>query len=139
MSVFDHARIIIYRVNKKGLEVFLFKPEQEGDEKWHIPEAIVKQRREPSNLGNIIELEPIEDAQGDVQQVVAMEADWHEIPSVRAIIKEDVRIVKNTIKNLENGTYVAVKECVKNLLPHEYAMVKELKDILIDRNQAKYI
>jgi len=138
MSVLDHARIIIYRVNKKGLEVFLLKAEDEGDDKWHIPEAIVKQRKS-NRFDEIIELEPIENMQGDMQPVVAMEADWHEIPSVRAIIKEDVRIVKDTIKTLEKGSYVAVKECIKNLMPDEYAMVKELKDILIDRNQAKYI
>jgi len=138
MSVFDHARIIIYRVNKKGLEVFLLESKDESDNKWQIPEAIVKERKAPSS-DQFIELEPVENADGNVQHAVAMEADWHEIPSVRKIIKQDVRIVKDTIKDLEKGTYVAVKECVKNLLPHEYAMIKELKDILIDRNQAKYI
>lgn len=140
MSVFDNARLVIYRVNQKGLEVFLLKPVAQGEEKWRIPKGILKYQK-PTAAENYIELEPVETESGQ-QHVFAMEADWHEIPSVRAIIKEDVRIIKTTIREnlpLEDGTYVAVKEAFKKVLPHEYKTLKELKDILFDRNQAKSI
>ena len=146
MSVLDHARLIIYRVNQKGLEIFLLKPEAPKGEKWRIPETVLKNKRGPNVMMDqdiVIHLDPVENEDGNMQNAVALEADWHEIPSVRAIIKEDVKIVKTTIKehipDLEQGTYVAVKECFKKMMPHEYKMIKELKDILIDRNQSKYI
>ncbi len=138
MSVFDHARLVIYRINRKGLEVFLLKSKAEGDEKWSIPEGILKYKKNQE----LIELEPFEDENGKMQQIIAMEADWHEIPSVRAIIKEDVHIIKTTIKEnlpLEQGTYVVAKEAFKKVLPNEYKALKELKDILFDRNSTKYI
>ena len=90
----------------------------------------------------MIELEPI-NKDGVSDKVLAIEGDWHEIPSIRAMIKDDVRIVANHViqklPEIEEGTYYTVKEAFKKVLPEEYASLKELKDILIDRNQAKYI
>ncbi len=135
MRVFDNARIVIYRINRKGLEVFLLKEKAEGEDKWRIPEGILKYKKE-----DLIELDELELEDGQTHQAIAMEADWHEIPSVRAIIKEDVRIVKDTIKTgMEQGTYVSVKEAFKKVLPHEYKWLKELKDVVLDRNQANSI
>ena len=141
-SVFDQVRLLIYRVNKKGLEVFLIKPED--NDNWSIPETLLKYKKaDQLNKGDVIELDPIQNIDGETQQAIALEADWHEIPSVRAIIKDDIKIVKNQIKQripeLEDGTYVAVKETFKKVLPEEYKLIKELKDILIERNQSKYI
>ena len=145
MSVLDCARLVIYRINKKGLEIFLVKSEeQEQQVNWQIPQGnlVPSPISSFNEIERFIKLDPV--AEGDaLHQAVAVECDWHEIPSIRAMIKEDVRLVKAEIKQripeLEQGTFFAVKEAFKKVLPHEYAMLKELKDILIDRNQAKYI
>ena len=144
MSVLDCARLIIYRINKKGLEIFLVQGEGDQAKDWQIPQGNLKSGH-ADNLtatDRMIHLDPIEDGNG-LHRAMAIECDWHEIPSVRAMIKEDVRIVKDQIKQripeLEQGTFFAVKEAFKKVLPHEYAMLKELKDVVSDRNQAKYI
>lgn len=135
----NHARVIIYRINKKGLEIFLVNNEEKG---WKVPQGVIDQQKSANLTDNetVIELDPVE---GTPQKVYAIEGDWHEIPSIRGIIKEDVRIVKDKIKEkfpeLEEGTYFAVKEAVKKVMPEEYAMLKELKDVILDRNQARYI
>ena len=145
MSVLNQVRFIVYRINKKGLEILLVNASKEG-EKWQIPGAenlkeIIAAKLEKDE--RVIELDPIEDQNGRTVQAWAVEGDWHDIPSIRAMIKTDVSIVKDQIKyhvpELEKGTYFAVKEAFKKVLPYEYAVLKELKDIIIDRNQAKYI
>lgn len=141
MGVFDHARIIIYRINKKGLEIFLLKPEEGSEKNWAIPNGL--NLDELSEDERCIEIE----SNGIKERVIALEGDWHDIPSIRKMIKDDVRIVKNEIKNeikkrvpiLEQGRYVAVKETFKKVLPEEYKMIKELKDIIIEQNLVKNI
>lgn len=129
MNVLDSARVIIYRLNKKGLEIFLVKNQQDVNQ-WQLPEGL------PSNEQDqrIIHLESEE------QKGYAFEADWHEIPSIRGMLKDDARLVKAELKKripeLEQGSYVAVKEAFKKVLPAEYALLKELKEILFERNQA---
>lgn len=137
MSVLDHARLVIYRINQKGLEIFLVKGEDTKN--WQIPAG---QLIPGTNDEKAIELDPVENGD-ELHRAMAIECEWHEIPSVRAMIKEDVRIVKAQIKEripeLEKGTFFAVKEAFKKVLPHEYTMLKELKDVISDRNQTKYI
>ncbi len=145
MNVFDCARVIIYRINQKGLEIFLVKSDQNPEAaNWQIPQGNLEPQHadQLNSTERYIELDPVTH-EDQLHPAVAIECDWHEIPSIRAMVKEDVRIVKHQIKQhipaLEQGTFFAVKEAFKQVLPHEYAMLKELKDILIDRNQAKYI
>ena len=92
---------------------------------------------------SIIELDPIQNQDGTFQKVCAVEADWHEIPSVRSMIKQDIRLVKSAVKNtlpaFDGCGYVEVKDTLKKMLPHEYAALKELKDVLLEKNQSKYI
>ena len=140
MNVFDQVRVVVYRINKKGLEIFLINEE----DNWQIPKGNIQ--KTPVHLlseDSLIELEPFQNVDGNMQRALAVEGDWHDIPSIRGIIKQDVRIVKDQIKKnipgLEQGTFVAVKEAFKKVMPEEYACLKELKDIIIDRNQAKYI
>lgn len=140
MSVLDHVRVCIYRVNQKGLEIFLVNT---GAEEWQIPKGRMGNTPKPlANEGEMIELEPIS-KDGISNKVLAIEGDWHEIPSIRAMIKDDVKIVASHViqklPELEQGAYYTVKEAFKKVMPEEYASLKELKDILIDRNQAKYI
>lgn len=143
MSVFDQARVIIYRVNKKGLEIFLELDDNHKTPKYKVPTAMLKYPSDDKFQSDIIELNPIQNQDGTVQQVCAVEADWHEIPSVKAVIKQDIRLVKSAVKNtlpqFEGCGYVEIKDTLKKMLPHEYAALKELKDVLLDRNQSKYI
>jgi predicted NUDIX family NTP pyrophosphohydrolase len=144
MKVLDCARVIIYRINQKGLEIFLVNTQKEGQEAWGIIQGNLASQHTDSltQEERVIELDPVKEGES-LHQALAIECDWHEIPSIRAMIKEDVRIVKKQIKlhipELEQGTFFAVKEAFKKVLPHEYAMLKELKDVLVDRNQSKYI
>jgi hypothetical protein len=34
---------------------------------------------------------------------------------------------------------VAVKDVLKRVMPEQYAFLKELKDVVVEKNQAKYI
>ncbi len=139
MSVFDHARIIIYRINKKGLEIFLV--ESDNESQLEIPNGL--NLEELSSDDRCIELE----GAGNANKVYALEGDWHDIPSIRRMIKDDVKIVKKEIKKelkkrvpiLEKGRYVAVKETIKKVMPEEYKMIKELKDIVVEQNLVRNI
>ncbi len=143
MSVFDQARVIIYRVNKKGLEIFLELDESSKTPKYKVPPGMLKYHSSDKFTNSIIELDPIQNKDGSIQKVCAVEADWHEIPSVRAIIKQDIKLVKNAVKNtlpgIEGCGYVEIKDTLKKMMPHEYAALKELKDVLLEKNQSKYI
>lgn len=142
MSVLDQVRIVIYRVNQKGLEVFMVN---DGKEAWSLPKGplvnISKDQIEQDD--KMIQLDSVADTNGIQTAAIAIEGDWHEIPSIRNMIKTDVQLVKQEIKQrvpeLEKGAYFAVKECFRKVIPHEYAMIKELKDIIRDRNSVKYI
>ncbi len=138
MNVFDKVRLVIYRFHEKGLEVFLINPELENDPKvWKLPVGDVNNTLQLEEQ-DLITLGISDEQDGSKLTTYAIEADWHQIPSVRGIIKHDVIRVKNkiqkTLPKVEEGTYFCVKEAVKKVLPHEYKMLKELKDIMLDRN-----
>ena len=117
MSVLDLARIIIYRFHEKGLEIFLINSE-------------IKQDNDIWKHGRTI-------------KTFAIEGDWHDIPSIRGMLKHDVKLVKSIVKeNLpgsEKGAYFAIKEAVRKVMPQEYKAIKELKEILFDRNSVTNI
>ena len=142
MNVLDQVRLVIYRVNQKGLEVFMVN---DGKEAWSLPKGHLMDasQEQIASSEHMIQLDPVSDKEGRKNNAIAIEGDWHEIPSIRNMIKTDVQIVKNEIKQrvpeLEHGAYFAVKECVRKVIPHEYAMIKELKEIIRDRNSVKYI
>lgn len=142
MSVLDKARVIIYRFHEKGLEIFLIKPELANDpDVWKLPASSTSLFQKNGN--NLIQLDPIKDKQGNELSTYAIEADWHEIPSIRGIIKHDIQRVTSKINGLlpcsEKGAYFVAKEAVRKVMPEEYAALKELKDILFDRNLATNI
>ncbi|MEL6864580.1 MAG: hypothetical protein AAFP19_09180 [Bacteroidota bacterium] len=143
MNVLDSARLVIYRMNKKGLEIFLVNTGEGENNQWQIPQGQFTQSNQVHADDRLIELDPVQQENGQMEQGWAIEGDWHEIPSIRKMLRDDVRIVKDQIKQrfpeLEKGTYFAVKEAFKQVMPSEYAMLKELKEIMTDRNQAKYI
>ena len=112
-----------------------------GDEHWELPKGFIEKVSRYKKLENqfpMISLEPIE--VGDGQQIgcIALEGDLHDIPSIRAMVKEDIEIVKEHVKGqlkealpgLENGAFIALKEAFKRTLPNEYKVLKELKDVI---------
>ena len=147
----EKSNLIIYRVREKGLEVFLVKKNQ-TEEGWEFPAGEFPAGELPDGTlvatveeDRIIALEPVEEVDGGLlEQSYAVEADWHDIPSLKSILKKDVRYMKNTIKKMvpdmmDGGTFFAVKEAFRRVLPHQYEMLKELKDIVTDRNSTKYM
>ena len=144
MSVLDLARIIIYRFHEKGLEIFLINNEMKQDNDiWKIPQGLTHQLKEDALLKNVIDLDETEDEHGRTIKTFAIEGDWHDIPSIRGMLKHDVKLVKSIVKeNLpgrEKGAYFAIKEAVRKVMPQEYKAIKELKEILFDRNSVTNI
>ena len=138
MHVLDKVRLIIYRCHEKGLEVFLVNTGFE-EENWKIPfEEIAKYSGHDDF--KIIPLDPLQENDGSMTNVVAVEGDWHDIPSLRKLVKGDVKIVASKLKFIaDNGAYFAMKEALKKVLPNEYAVLHELKEILTVRNQIQNI
>ena len=139
MHVLDQVRVIVYRWHEKGLEVFLVNTD--FDDSWRIPfEQIAKYNEEDENNPHIISLGPVEDEDGAMVNAVAIEGDWHDIPSLRKLIKGDITLVTSKVKYLvDRGAFFAVKETFKKVLPNEYKMLHELKEILTARNMLSNI
>lgn len=140
MSVFDSARVVLYRIHEKGLEILLVSHDMKNDpDIWNIPMSKIKD----TNSRSIITLEDQLDQEGNPIPTFAIEADWHDIPSVRGMIKHDAKLIKSKIKEVlpqvENGAYFTIKEAFKKVMPEEYKALKELKDILLDRNMSMNI
>ena len=146
MPTNEQRDVIIYRVRDNGLEVFLVDhPEGQSGEWSQMPSVEISEQMMAAAKG--IELDAFTCENGSERKAVAIEADWHEIPSLRALVYEDYRVakekaklhIKHLVVDFEKGTYVAVKEAFKRVLPQQYAFLKELKDIIADKNQANSI
>lgn len=142
MSLLDIARLVVYRFHQKGLEIFLVNNDIERDpDVWRLPDCDRGQLKEHLQNGDFIEIDVNE---GGVKgQIVAVEGDWHTIPSIRGLLKYDVKVAKTLVKEvipgIEKGAFFAFKEGVKKTMPSEYKALKELKEILIDRNTVNNI
>lgn len=138
MSLLNIVRVIVYRFHEKGLEIFLLDSDLiSNPEVWKLPKSKLDEVELPDHF---IELA---DPDTDTHRTIAIEADWHDIPSIRGLLKNDARIVKDLVKEsipgAEKGAFVAVKEVMKKSLPSQYKILKELKDILVDRNLVRYL
>lgn len=143
MNVLDTVRVIIYRFHEKGLEIFLVNSDLENDpDIWNLPKGNINVTTKTSYLDSI-QLESQKDEKGREVKTLAVEGEWHDIPSLRGMIKHDVKLVKSKLievaPEMEKGGFFAVKEAFKKVLPEEYKALKELKGILRDRNLTKYI
>ena len=148
MQPTDKIDVIIYRVREKGLEVIL-PPTGTEDPATGLLHSLSAGQTLPERLreSECIELDPVTHANGECRKTVAIEADWHELPSLRAMMYEDYRVakekakqhIKNLIPGAEGGAFIVIKEAFKRVMPEQYAYLKELKDILVDKNQTKYI
>lgn len=120
------ARLIFYRFQERGLEVFLLNKSDE----WGLPGGDV----DVSASDDLLELEPNEDR----QEAVAVEADWHEIPSLKQMLLEEGQEVAERIRELEGGSFVSIKEALKSRLkPNQVAFLRELRDVMTDRNSVR--
>ena len=125
--------LIIYRFRERGLEIFLTN-DSENAENWSIPEGELNNQLSQDRM---IELDPVQQENGATEEAYAVEGDWHDIPSLKSMLYEDALQLKEQLKTMDKGTFVAVKEAVKKVLPHQYKFLKELKEILVDRNSVK--
>jgi predicted NUDIX family NTP pyrophosphohydrolase len=138
MSLSKKINLIIYRFRERGLEIFLVN-DPENAENWSIPEGQMNEAGTPSRIqqDKFIELDPVQQDDGKTQEAFAVEGEWHDIPSLKSMLMEDAVHLTEKIKEVDKGTYFAVKEAFKRVLPHQYKFLKELKDILIDRNSVQ--
>ncbi len=137
MDISKKIHLIIYRFREKGLEVFLLNS---TDNQWELPTESKEDlpgRIRFLDEDKLIELDPIAMEGGNKDEAWAIEGDWHEIPSLKAMLYEDAKSLGEKLDDLETGSYVRVKEAFKRVLPQQYKFLKELKDILIDRNSVK--
>lgn len=142
MELSKTASLIIYRIRERGLEVFMLGDEKKQD--WSLPNHQTAQAKALPLEGNdkFIALDPVQQSDGKLEEGLAVEGDWHDIPSLKSLLSEDVEYVKVQIKQMgqdaiEKGAFVAIKEAFKRVAPHQYEMLKELKDIVSDRNSVK--
>lgn len=139
MTMFETVRLVIYRIKEKGLEIFLVNT---GDQ-WEFPE-INESRATPSDANTHIALDPVaRTTDGNPEKAVAVEGDWHDIPSLKKLLKEDVDYVKGQISQispeLDKGTFFALNDAARKVLPGYDSFIKELKDIIRDRNSTRYM
>ena len=126
MGLRKHASLIIYRFRERGLEVFLTKKSDE----WGLPGGEMDLERQQE----YIELEPNENQ----EEAVAVEAEWHDIPSLKEMLYEESGELKEKIKEMERGAFVTVKEALKNNLSEgQIEFLRELRDVITDRNSVR--
>ena len=137
------ASLIIYRIRERGLEVFMLGNEK-GEGNWKLPNHQTAQAKALpfEQVEKFITLDPVQQLDGKLDEGIAVEGDWHDIPSLKSLLMEDMEYMKVQIKQigydaLEKGAFVAIKEAFKRVAPHQYEMLKELKDIVTDRNSVK--
>lgn len=142
MSVLDQVRIVFYRCHEKGLEIFLIKNDLENDpDVWKLPESELKATWNVALIQagySCIELNQYRDSSGSVVHTYAIEGDLKDVPSIRGLIRHDMKLLKakvrETFPELEKGSFFAIKEAFRKVMPNEYAALKELKEILWDKN-----
>ena len=148
MSLRNKANLIIYRVRDKGLEVFLVQPKnQEETDEWTIPQGALKDQAQALALvqtDQAIVLDPVDNLEGEAEDALAIEGDWHDIPSLKGLMKGDAIFVKDTLQQMipdleTQGGYFAIKEAFKKVLPNQYQFLKELKDIIKERNSTTFL
>ena len=129
MSLRNKANLIIYRFRERGLEVFLLNDQPK--------EGIDSLLKNHTSNSDYIALDPVEEKDGSTEEAYAVEGDWHEIPSLKAMLYEDAVQLKEKLKSIEQGAFLSIKDALKGALPNQYSFLKELKDILRDRNSLR--
>lgn len=143
MNLRNQISVVIYRIRERGLEVFLLSRNEQNV--LQIPQGRLDDSQHQSLFqeDNIIELDKVESDANIPDYACAIEGDWHDIPSLKGMLKNDIFEAKEKIEEvlpeLEKGTFVAVKDALKKVMPEQYAFLKELKEIITDRNSVNGI
>ena len=140
MDIRDKLHLVIYRVRERGLEIFVRDDAASASDELTLPEgrADLDVDELQRLRDEIIALDESTDADAPTGRGIAIEADYHDIPSLKGLLLEDARKLKAQLTEGE-GSFVAVKEVAKRLLPSQYKLLSELRDILVDRNSTKYM
>ena len=95
MDLQKSANLFIYRIREKGLEIFL----KNDGEQWELPQHPVAKEKAVALEADdrLIALDPVE-ADGSLEDGIAMEGDWHDIPSLKSLLIQDVKFMKNEVK-----------------------------------------
>lgn len=143
MSLREKVNLFIYRYAEKGLEIFLMK--SEAEELLHLPNSAdnIDPIQKMGKANSLIQLDETTTDDGHVEKNVAFEADYHEIPSLKHLLKSDISFVADKIIHMlpdsEKGRFIALKEAIKKIGPHQNQALKELKEILAEKNLTKYL
>lgn len=138
MHVLDQIRLVVYRCHETGLEIFLVNTD--FDDTWRIPFEKIAKYDEDALQKLVIDLGEVEDEDGKMVKTYAIEGDYHDIPSIRKLVKGDFDLVTSKVKYImDKGAFFAIKETFKKVLPNEYNALHELKDILSARNLLRNI
>ena len=137
MGIRKKVNLIIYRFRERGLEVFLVNDDKDKNN-WGIPTGELDNTNKTGMVEEdmMIELDPVKHNNKE-EEAIAVEGEWHDIPSLKSMLYDDAMSIKNKLFPTEKGTYFVVKEAFKKVLPHQYEFLKELKDVLTDRNSIK--
>ena len=143
MSLREKVNLFIYRYAEKGLEIFLMKSEDE--DLLHLPNSSgnIAPIQQIGKEKSLIQLDETTNPEGNIEINVAFEAEYHEIPSLKHLLKSDMNFVADKIIHMlpdsEKGRFIALKEAIKKMRPHQNQALKELKDILVEKNLTKYL
>lgn len=128
MGIRKKASLIIYRFRERGLEVFLTKQ----SDAWGLPGGDLS----PQSDQELIELEPGEDK----TEAVAVEGDWHEIPSLKQMLYQESSELADKVMDIEHGTFLTIKDALKeHLSTSQVQFLRELRDVITDRNSVRDI
>lgn len=144
MNVLDKVRVIIYRFHEKGLEIFLIENKMSEDPGvWKIPHGSLPVNRNGDIHDEMIQLDPVRDEDGNLTEIYGIEGDWHDIPSIRGMIKHDIKRVRSKVKSvlpdLEKGSFFSLNDASMHVLPFEQPAILELREVLADRNSVRNI
>ncbi len=143
MSFREKVNLFIYRYAEKGLEIFLMK--SDAEDLLHLPNSSgnIAPIQQIGKEKSLIQLDETTNPEGNIEKNVAFEAEYHEIPSLKHLLKSDMNFVADKIIHMlpdsEKGRFIALKEAIKKIRPHQNQALKELKDILVEKNLTKYL
>jgi len=82
----------------------------------------------------MIELEMSEDREA----AVAVEGDYHEIPSLKQMLYEESSEFAERLRGVEEGTFVTIKDALKaHLSAGQVQFLRELREVITDRNSVR--
>ena len=137
MDLKEKLHLVIYRVRERGLEIFV---RDRDEEHYEFPAAQSLGASELEESLEAIALDMRSDDSLEPHRGVAIEGDYHDIPSLKKLLLTDAKRLRDHLRelpNLEEGSFVVAKSMAKRLLPEQYTMLQELRDILVDRNSTK--